>query len=103
MSEVKKSPRAKLLDSAPWRPVEWNNFDAGSIQALIRGDASEHQQKHAIDFIITKLCRTYELSYRPDSVRDTDFAEGNRHVGLQLVKLANLQLSRFREGPSEQR
>ena len=36
------------------------------------------------------------MSYRPDSERDTAFAEGKRHVGTQIVKFLKINLSKLR-------
>ena len=65
------------------------------MQALSRGEATDHQQQHALKFIVEQLAGTYDLSFRPDSPRVTDFAEGRRYVGLQIVKLTKLNLSRI--------
>lgn len=75
---------------APWAPPGYEIADIGALQALARGDASEHQQKRALAYVVNTLCGTYDLSYRPDSERDTAFAEGRRFVGLQVVKLLKL-------------
>jgi hypothetical protein len=95
---------------ASWLPPAWDIADASAIQALARGEADSHQQKRAMDFIITKLCATYDLSFRPggeDGRRATDFAEGRRMVGTQIVKHIHLNLSKLREAkggaPDEQR
>lgn len=53
------------------------------------GKASDGQQRLALKWIIERLCGTYDLSYRPDSERDTVFAEGKRRVGLQLIHELN--------------
>ena len=95
-------PRKDLPKAEPWKPAAWEKADAGAIQALMRGDAPEHLQKRAIKFIVEVLCGTYDMSYRPSGDRDTCFAEGKRSVGLQLVKLSQLNLSRFKDEPSEQ-
>jgi hypothetical protein len=88
----------------PWKPSEWEIADAAAIQALGRGTASEEQQKRALQFIVNTLAGTYDGSFRPgpDGERVTSFAEGKRHVGLQLVKLANINLSAFKKQPGEQ-
>lgn len=100
---VKRKPtKASLQASAPWLPPDWEIADAAAIQALRRGDATADQQRRALDYIVHTLCCTYDLSYRPDNARDTDFAEGRRFVGLELVKLNNLALSKFKREPSEQ-
>lgn len=74
----------------PWLPVPYEKEDAYAVQALFSGTASENQQRRVVDF----LCRTtgaYDLSYRPDSERDTSFAEGGRFVWLQLLKLRDVR------------
>lgn len=94
--------RTDLPKADPWKPAAWEVADAGAIQALMRGDAAEHQQRRAIKYIVETLCGTYDLSYRSGSDRDTCFAEGKRHVGLSIVKLTLLNLSKFKDEPSEQ-
>jgi hypothetical protein len=101
-------PRRKALPGLPawepWKPSDWDLPDAAAIQALQRGDASADQQKRALKFIVNTLAGTYDGSFRPgpDGERVTSFAEGKRHVGLQLVKLANINLPAFRKTPGEQ-
>lgn len=88
----------------PWKPAEWTVQDAGAIQALQRGDATPDQQQHALKFIVNSLAATYDGSFRPgaDGDRVTAFAEGKRHVGLAIVKLANIALGKFKSTPGEQ-
>lgn len=64
----------------------------------MRGDATKDQQQRALKFVIESLAGTYEVSYRPgaEGARDTDFAEGRRFVGLQIVKMLKLNLSALR-------
>lgn len=81
---------ARSIKSQPWHPAPYEEADTNAIKALAAGNANEGQQKRAIDWIINKLCGTYDLSYRPDSDRDTAFAEGKRFVGTQLVKQMKL-------------
>src|SRR6185437_11911050 len=99
-----QQPRSRkdLPKADPWKPAAWENADAGAIQALMRGDAAAHQQQRAIKFIVEQVCGTYDLSYRSASDRDTCFAEGKRSVGLQIVKLTHVNLSTFKDEPSEQ-
>lgn len=86
----------KKPDSAPWKPAAWGPADISAIQALQRGSATADQQKRALDYIIN-LAGTYDLSYRPDNPRDTDFAEGKRYVGLQLVKALHINLAAIKQ------
>lgn len=95
----RKTQREAVADHAPWKPVSYHLADANALQALMRGDADETQQRRALDFIINNIAGTYDVSYRPgaeDGRRDTDFAEGRRYVGLQIVKLLKLNLSVLR-------
>lgn len=93
---------AELPKVDPWKPPHYEIEDAGAIQALLRGDAAEHQQKRALAYIIETLCGTYDMSFRPTGDRDTCFAEGKRFVGNQLVKLSKLNLSKLTQKVSEQ-
>lgn len=80
--------------SEPWKPPKYEDSDVAAIQALANGEANEGQQQRALTWIIEELCKTYDLSYRPKSQRDTDFAEGKRYVGTQLVTMTKLKLAR---------
>lgn len=60
------------------------------------GTASADQQRRALKYIIEVLCGTYDMSYQPgdgDGRRDSDFAEGKRFVGNQIVKFVNMNLA----------
>lgn len=72
----------------PWHPIDWDLADVAAMKALAAGIASEEQQKRAITWII-EGAGTYEPSYA-SSDRDTAFACGARHVGLQIIKLVNM-------------
>lgn len=93
-----KTERQAVADHAPWKPVAYHLADAGALQALLRGDASADQQQRALKYVIEAIAGTYEVSYRPgeEGRRDTDFAEGRRYVGLQIVKLLKLNLAALR-------
>jgi len=64
-----------------------------AFKALHQGSADRVQQQLLIDFMLTDLCKTYDLSYQPDSDRDTAFAEGRRFVGLQITKFIKIPLN----------
>lgn len=94
---IPKAPRAE-----PWIPPEYEVEDAHAVQAVMYGRASEDQQKRAMAFILNQVCGTYDLSYRPSSDRDSAFAEGKRFVGLQMVKLARLNIAALKGKHTEQ-
>jgi hypothetical protein len=62
-----------------------------ALLALQAGNASEGQQRMALKWIVEKASGYYEISFRggPDGARDTDFMEGRRFVGQQIVKQFN--------------
>jgi len=76
--------------SLPWQPAPYDENVTGAIKALQAGAANGGQQQRALKWIIEALCGTYDLSYRPQSERDTSFAEGKRFVGMQIVKQLKL-------------
>lgn len=80
----------------PHDPAFYDLADAAAVQALARGNATPEQQQRAIKWIVS-AAGTYDLSYRPDSSRATDFSEGKRWVGSQVVKLTNIDLSALKE------
>jgi hypothetical protein len=84
-------------DSLPYSPPKWELPDVYSFQALQKGEANCDQQKHVLSYIIKSLCGTYDLSYRPTSDRDTAFAEGKRFVGLQIVKMLNMDIAAIKQ------
>jgi hypothetical protein len=81
----------------PWFPAEYEKADVAAIQALAKGEANAGQQKRALDWIIMNLCRTYDVTYFPESVRDSDFASGKRFIGQQITKLINLKLGLLKD------
>ncbi len=84
-----RKPRVPAWQPADYHPVH----DIEALKALALGKASEGQQVRALKWILEQACQTYELSFRSDADggdRETAFAEGKRHVGMQIVKLINL-------------
>lgn len=83
-------------------PAEWTEADVAAIQALQRGDATAHQQLLALTWIIEKAANTYDLEYRTDP-RDHAFCSGRRFVGLQVVKMLKLSLTKIQGKTSTNR
>lgn len=89
----------------PFLPAEYEAADAAAIQALLRGDASPHQQQRAMKWIIEVCAATYDQSFYPggeDGRRNTDFAEGRRFVGSQIVKMTRINTSKMRREDNDQ-
>jgi hypothetical protein len=74
----------------PWKPCPVTREIAHALRALTAGTATEYQQKTALQWLVEVAAMTYDMTYMPDSARDSDFAQGRRFVGLQIVKLLNL-------------
>jgi hypothetical protein len=97
---------AKLAAWRPWKPLVVNvspvvgpglinKADAIAIKALASGDATPDQQKRALEAIVSRISCCDDLSFRADDhggLRETDFAEGKRYVGLQIRKILNTAL-----------
>jgi hypothetical protein len=77
---------------AAWTPPDYADADAFALQALQRGEANPDQQVRALKYVVETICGTYDLSFRPESERETCFAEGRRFCGTQIVKLCNIKI-----------
>lgn len=88
-----QDPAQALAAHAPWKPVDADPEDVGALQAVHRGDAVEHQQRRAIDFIL-KLSWNGGALYFPTEGgrRDTDYALGRAFVGQQIATLLKQKL-----------
>lgn len=76
-----------------WLPARYDVADIYAVQAVFQGKADPSQQRRALDWIINAAAETYELSFRSNDAggeRETAFAEGKRHVGMQVVKMINM-------------
>lgn len=93
----KKSVRDAAAQNGAYLPPPYEPADASAIQALLIGEANKDQQQRALKWIIESAAGTYDLSYRPgsDGDRETAFAEGRRFVGLNVVKLTRLNVSKL--------
>ncbi len=81
---------------SPYFPVEMTPHHAGAVQALMRGDCPEHQQREFMRWLIEDVCGTYDQSYRPEP-HDTSFAEGKRFVGNTIVKASKIDPKKLAE------
>lgn len=99
-----RKPKAK--EYVPWMPENYDPADAAAVQAVANGIADEVQQKRAMSWVVNNLCRTYDSTFFPESERNSVFADGKRSVGLQLVKLIKINVSKItkkgKQQPTEQ-
>ena len=83
--------------SDPWHPAEYEDADVAAFNALARGEATPEQQVRSLRFIVEQVARYYDISFHPENQRATDFAEGKRFVGAQIVKLTKLNAAALRK------
>lgn len=83
-------------------PVPASKDVVYAIRALCQGTASETQQVLAMEWIVHCGSRYYDLSYRPGDHRPSDFLEGRRFVGAQIVRLLNPSYTPDPEPETEQ-
>lgn len=81
----------------PFFQVTWDIPDAAAVQAMARGEATPEQQRRALDWIIKRAAMTYDVTFHPGLPDASAFAEGRRFVGLEAVKLLQLNLSQIRK------
>ena len=77
-----------------FRPIE--PVDIRAIQELERGTADETQQKHALRFIVENLCGVYMPTFG-ESDRDSNFLDGRRYVGLEIINCLKLNPAKIAE------
>ncbi len=92
----------------PWKPVRVadeetryrvpgvvSQRDIAALKAVWRGEATEHQQRRALEAIVWSVTRAGDVTYYPDALggeRDSSFAQGMRFAGLQLLKLIEINI-----------
>jgi len=102
-TEKPVKPSGKVEAPSPMIPHPWDLPDAKAFQMLAEGQATPEQQTRALKWLI-EACGTYDEPFRPggsEGDRDTAYACGKRSIGLQVVKLVNINLSAFRKTKKE--
>ena len=78
----------------PHEPPSWEPKYMSAWQAMERGEATAHQQKLIIEWMVGATGLN-DLSYRPGDTHATAFAEGKRFVGMQFRKMLLLNPKAF--------
>lgn len=78
--------------NAPFLPSRMTQEIVYAAKAVNAGVADKGQQAMFIGWVVNEVCKTYEMSYRPkdEGRRDSDFAEGKRYCGNELVRAINM-------------
>lgn len=96
---VKASRLKQAKAPSPIEPARFDDFVVTSLQALADGNATAHEQKKALEWIINEASIANGLPYQPDSPRNTDFALGRAFVGQQIIGILKIPMINF--APSE--
>lgn len=78
----------------PYVPAEAPLKIIKALNDLSAGEATDHQQKMALQWIVNEASRAYVPAYchGADGSRDTDFALGRAFVGQQIIGLLKIDL-----------
>lgn len=68
----------------PLQRPDYIEAEVQAIRAIHRGDATERQQRMALDFLL-RAFGTHDTSFRPAGEHLTAFAEGKRFCGTTIV------------------
>jgi len=60
-----------------------------AIKAVAKGEAEPHQQTLALEVIVKKFSRAFDLGYIPGSFDQSAFLTGRGFVGQQITKAIN--------------
>jgi hypothetical protein len=73
------------------RAVPFDPFDAGSLKAVFNGEATSHQQKRFIEWLIY-ACGNHEDSFRGESTHASSYLQGRQALGKQIVRMLNFRI-----------
>lgn len=96
----------KLAPYQVWKSAPFTLADAKALQALAQGIADEYQQKRALMWVVNNAAIINRSTYQPggvESERDSNFAQGRRFVGLQVMRLITTNLEELKTDDAIQR
>ncbi len=85
---LRKTSQECKPNADPLKAPDYTEADVQALRALQRRTATEDQQGRCLDFIINKICGTYDTEFRPND-RLSNVAAGRRLVGTNLVYYLN--------------
>lgn len=85
---------------SPVLPTPYEAADALSIKRVYAGTATMVEQKRAFEWIM-RATGYLDEPFRPGSPEDTFFALGKAHVGREIAKLLNIDMSIITRGERE--
>ena len=67
---------------------EWAARVKAKDDAIWAHVLNTYEGRYIVNYILEEMARPFELSFNPDNSRLTDFREGERNVGNQLIARA---------------
>ena len=81
------------------KPAAYDKEVLYAFRALFEGKANDGQQKRAIEWLLLNACHIGQPSFAATE-RETVFAEGERHIGLQIARMRDPEALKLIEGKS---
>lgn len=78
-------------------PAPFDAAIAAAMQGLSRGQASEHQQRIAYDWLLREAAGIGQQSFRAGDSHATAFMEGRRFVAAQMVALTMIDIQKLKD------
>jgi len=78
------------------RPI--SKSEATAIKEVADGIADGYAQRLALQTIVTKLCRTYDVDFIPQCERQSAFLAGRGYVGKQIYRLLKIDINQLPDG-----
>lgn len=69
------------------RPTVYDREILMATRAVWAGTANEGQQKRFMEWLVLNACHVGSLSFDEASDRLSNVREGERHIGIQLVRM----------------
>lgn len=89
-----KVRRPNLTPQAPpWEPLEPTLAEIAAVQALMRGDATDVQQRNFVQWL-ERTTGADEMEFRAGGERESNFAAGKRFIGLQFRSLSRAVITK---------
>jgi hypothetical protein len=87
----------KEREKRDWRIPQPTFDETHALQCLAKGEANSEQQKKAIACIVHKICATHDETFHLDNERLSAWYQGQRSVGLRILKELQIDLMKERE------
>ena len=101
---VQKRTPATALPAEPWMPAPFDDADQRALKALRDGTASAEQQQRALGWLF--FASGYRsMTFRPgeDGARQSAFAEGKRHLAVQIYSMLEAAVRSSADGEQGER